>query len=240
MKRTKVEVKNRYAEIVTIADNELELSRGERIFTKEPETIEWIDGFEDDCIFFDIGANIGTFSLYAAKKIKNIKVYAFEPFALNYAKLNENININQLDNQITALPIAVNDKDSISTLNIGTFSQGTSGSQYNNSIDYQGQAFHPTFRQGCIGFSLDSLIEKGYLPVPDYIKIDVDGNEPLIINGAKQLLQNEKLKSILVELHEQNVKEIVPYLESINFNLSKTCKTGSDMSVLNYIFDRMY
>ena len=48
--------------------------------TKEPEIIKWIDGFDENCQFWDIGSNIGLYSCYAAKKIN---VMSFEPSVFN-------------------------------------------------------------------------------------------------------------------------------------------------------------
>jgi hypothetical protein len=58
---------------------------GFSMFRNDSEIPKWIDGFKKDSIFIDIGANIGMFSLYAAKK--NHKVIAFEPESLNFACL---------------------------------------------------------------------------------------------------------------------------------------------------------
>ena len=59
-------------------------------YSKEPETLSWIDNFDiyrksnsEDLIFWDIGANVGLYSIYAATKYDNISVFAFEPSALN-------------------------------------------------------------------------------------------------------------------------------------------------------------
>ena len=46
--------------------NKITATRVNSIFSKEPETIEWIKSFENNSIFWDIGANIGLYSLYAA------------------------------------------------------------------------------------------------------------------------------------------------------------------------------
>ena len=58
--------------------------------TKEPETLNWIRGFDAEDNLLDIGANIGIYSLYAAYKGGNVT--AIEPDALNYALLNLNIS----------------------------------------------------------------------------------------------------------------------------------------------------
>ena len=49
--------------------NNLVKWRVKTFFTKEPDTLKWIDNFKEDEIFWDIGANIGLYSLYAAKKV---------------------------------------------------------------------------------------------------------------------------------------------------------------------------
>ena len=61
--------------------------RGRTHLTKEPETIAWIDGFNEGDVFYDIGANIGVYSLYAAFK-KKTQVFAFEPSPFNFATLS--------------------------------------------------------------------------------------------------------------------------------------------------------
>ena len=60
--------------------------------TKEPETIEWIDTFAPGDVLFDIGANIGCYSIYAASR--SVRVMAFEPESQNYALINQNIFLN--------------------------------------------------------------------------------------------------------------------------------------------------
>ena len=82
--------------------------RANSLLTKEPETLEWINSFTENSTFWDIGANVGTYSLYASLK-RNIKVLAFEPAAPNFWVFNRNIEINQKQNNILAFCIAFND-----------------------------------------------------------------------------------------------------------------------------------
>jgi precorrin-6B methylase 2 len=60
--------------------------RVQSLFTKEPITLAWIDSFKEGETLFDIGANLGMYTVYAAV-MRNANVYAFEPEALNYAEL---------------------------------------------------------------------------------------------------------------------------------------------------------
>ena len=76
--------------------------RIDTLLTKEPETIEWINNFKDnkELVFWDIGANIGLYSIYAALRYKDIKIISFEPSTNNLRILSRNISINQLDEKI--------------------------------------------------------------------------------------------------------------------------------------------
>jgi len=58
-------------------------NRMDRIMSKEPETITWINSFEKDSVFFDVGANIGIYTLYSAV-IRENTVYSFEPHSASY------------------------------------------------------------------------------------------------------------------------------------------------------------
>ena len=79
-------------------------------YTKEPETLEWIDSFEEGSCFWDIGANIGLYSIYSASKINKIKVFSIEPSTSNLRVLSRNISINSFQDRISVLPFALSDK----------------------------------------------------------------------------------------------------------------------------------
>lgn len=83
--RRLVTARTDYGEIKFYCPNNLSLWRAETLLTKEPETIEWINSFGEGCVFWDIGANVGIYSMYAALKTK-ANVLAFEPAASNYYK----------------------------------------------------------------------------------------------------------------------------------------------------------
>src|SRR5262245_31131064 len=67
-------------------------TRSTSILSKEPDTIAWIDNFESSDVFWDIGANVGVFSLYAARQC-GVRVVAFEPSADNYMVLCKNVEM---------------------------------------------------------------------------------------------------------------------------------------------------
>ena len=96
--------------------NRLSFFRVKTFSTKEPETLDWIDQFQENKIFWDVGANIGLYSCYAAKK-KLCKVYAFEPSIFNLEWLGRNIFLNNLTDKIVVLPIPLTNKISENRLN---------------------------------------------------------------------------------------------------------------------------
>ena len=95
-KKKIISVKHNSLEVKFINNNELTLFRSLSFSNKEPETLKWINRFEKNSTFFDIGANVGLYSIYAAK-LTGANVYAFEPSVLNLEILYKNIDLNNLN-----------------------------------------------------------------------------------------------------------------------------------------------
>ena len=89
--------------------NQLNYFRATSFSNKEPETLEWIDQFPEKCVFWDIGANVGLYTVYAALR-KKCHVVAFEPSVFNLELLIRNLHLNRLHQQVTLLPLALSDK----------------------------------------------------------------------------------------------------------------------------------
>lgn len=181
---------------------ELALWRARTLLTKEPETLEWIDRFDDGDVYWDIGANVGVYALYAAISRK-LRVLAFEPSAANYYLLNRNIELNGLGGQMVAYCMALSDQGSIDTLNMQNTELGGALSSFGTTVDESGRQFVPKFRQGSIGFSVDGFVEQFDPPFPNHIKIDVDGIEDRIIAGAPKTLRDARLRSLSIELDDE-------------------------------------
>lgn len=237
----------RYGDIIFYCFGEIPLWRAETLLTKEPETIEWIDSFEKGDILWDIGANIGCYSLYAAKKGNS--VLAFEPSAANYFLLQKNIECNQFDKKIQAFCLAFSDTSEIGYLNMSTIQMGGAINNFgdiSDSIECVDEKHDVKFSQGMIGFSIDEFIRYYHIPTPNHIKIDVDGIENKIVRGAKHTLTNKKLKSLLIELdfnHPEYNKEIIRIVEEAGFTLGSkkhaaTFDSGKYVSIYNCIFIR--
>ncbi len=126
----------------------VEVWRAYTLHTKEPETLEWLDQLMPESVLWDIGANIGIYSLYAAKR--GVLVVAFEPNVTAYSILVNNVYLNELNDFILPLHMALP----------------------------------------------DSHFED--VPVPDAIKLDVDGPELDILLSMPEVLQ--QVREVLVEM----------------------------------------
>ena len=94
--------------------------RAKGLLTKQKATIAWIDGFAPDSVFWDIGANIGSYTLYAALR-PDIRVVAFEPAAVNYFILAANCELNAFGERVDCLPIGVGADKSVERLDVSQF-----------------------------------------------------------------------------------------------------------------------
>ena len=168
-------------------------------YKKEPETIEWIDNFKKDkkIIFWDIGSNIGLYSIYAATKIENIEVISFEPSTSNLRILSRNISINHLESKIKIfqIPLGIH-KNNFLEFSEGKFIEGESNNSIDKNINFEGKEMKPDNKYQIFSTNIDEIIDNQILDIPDYIKIDVDGVEHLILKGGIKLFKNPKILEI--------------------------------------------
>ena len=197
---------------------------------KEPETLEWIDGFDPRDSLLDIGANIGMYSLYAAQR--GNQVIALEPDCLNFALLVQNIRLNEYDDLISAYPFALNNNSGVLPLFVSRGEWGTAGNSFGEAIDQEGNSFKAKYVQHTYGISCQDLIQLMEVPV-NHLKIDVDGNEGLILKAASALLTSPSLKSILIELsgNRPDYGHCIELIHSHGFILYKTERS-------NHLFKR--
>lgn len=226
--------------------NETTLWRAETLFSKEPETIQWIRNFKPNSIFYDIGANVGMYSIFAAINNKKNKIYSFEPHAGNFMSLVKNININNVSKTTFSFPVALSNKTKFTILYLDNMISGDSGHCLENSLDHNLNKINLPYQQNSFTTSLDDLIGKWKFPIPNYVKIDVDGLESKIILGAKNLIKNKKLFSVLIEINPEREKDkdILKFFKKNNFIFDEfetekfRKKSGWNKGYANYIFFR--
>ncbi len=201
-----------------------EYSRCAKMFVKEPGTCEWIKNeLKPGQIFYDIGANIGVYTVLAAKMTgPGGKVFAFEPHSANFTRLLDNIVVNHLQEIVTPCNIALNDESNFFAFNYLTSGVGTSSSQLASKQAAPGAKQDSEISELKYSSSLDSLIGTGKFATPHHIKIDVDGNERLILRGMKNLLSSpERPRSIQVEIDKHSQEEIPQFMEAHEYIASE-------------------
>jgi len=225
--------------------NKKTLWRANTLLTKEPVTINWIRNFKKNSVFFDVGANVGMYSIFSAITNQS-KVFSFEPESNNFQILMENIVINNLSGYIKPYPIGISDFSELTTLFLSTFHKGASHHMLKESLDHNLKKKIAKIEQGIFSITLNDLIEKWNLPIPDYLKIDVDGIEFKIIDKSDLILKNPKLKSVLIEINSERDEdqEIIKILNKNKFIFdqkqveSALRKSGPHAGYAEYLFYR--
>ena len=166
---------------------------------KEPFTIDWLHGrVGAGDVLYDIGANVGAYSLVAAKKPGGgARVFSFEPNYATVASLCANILLNDVAGQVTPLPIALSSGTGASVLSLQSIEPGTARHLLGYGVEDDATA---VYQQPVITFRLDDAIEMFRLPLPNHIKLDVDGGEFGVLEGAARTLASPTLRSILIEV----------------------------------------
>lgn len=189
--------------------------RASTFSTKEPETLEWIDQFGSEGAFFDVGANIGLYSVYYAKT-QSGKVYAFEPSVLNLGLLAKNLKENGISDRVIIIPNPLTARNQISDLHMSSLDEGGALSTFGEQFGQDGQPIQEQMHFQTTGYSLDFLIEMGIVnEIPTLMKIDVDGIEHLVLQGAVNLLENQTLRTILIEVNDNFVDLAIGVRDSL-------------------------
>jgi len=136
-----------------------------------------------DDVIFDIGANFGYYTMFLTKYLRNkCKVYAFEPFPTTFQRLTKNVALNNMNDSINIYQMGVSGHSGHIPISVrvpnnsGSATFSTIGHHRLNSIEVDVT-------------SLDEFIEENKIRKIDFIKIDVEGYEPRVINGSKKLLK---------------------------------------------------
>jgi FkbM family methyltransferase len=210
-----------------LAPNLLNLFRVSTFHSKEPDTLEWINSMKLNSILWDIGANIGLYSIYAAKTRKS-RVYAFEPSVFNLELLARNIYLNSMQSTISIIPVALSYKMNFNMFKMTNTDWGGALSSFEHNINQDGQPVEEVFEYQTLGISLDGACDILNIPAPDYLKIDVDGIEHFILKGGMKLLQT--VSSVMIEINDdfpQQSEESTIILKNAGLILNKKSYLGN-------------
>lgn len=162
-------------------------------------------------LFIDIGSNIGCFTILASA-VKGAKGYCFEPVPATFNRLNNNLRLNDITDRVKAFNIGLSDKEEILcfTTDMNTTNRVVMDAKPDSNI----VSVKVT--------TLDRILKS---ESPTLLKIDVEGYETLVVNGALSTLGKESLNSVIIRLkghgarYGYDEREIIKFMESIGFNL---------------------
>lgn len=168
-----------------------------RRFNSEQRVLsDLLSQLRSDDVFYDIGANTGLYTLFAALACQDGTVVAFEPYGPNADLLERDIERNQVTN------VAV-ERTALSNKN-GTveFSQPPTKTVGYGSASISAKGEVTTQVSTATG---DELVANGSLPAPNIIKVDVEGAEPLVIDGMETVLSSPACRTVYCEVHQDDV-----------------------------------
>ena len=189
-------------------------------------------------VFYNLGACEGRFTVYSGKK--NIKTYAFEPDCYNFSVLEENIKINELQNNVFVFKYAISDVNKELYLLKNQPWEGGHCKVLENGERVE--LFKKCKEKELVkAVRIDDFIINNNLPYPDYIKVDVDGNEINFIEGADKTLNY--VKKIHIELTDDNKEIIIDKLSKYQLKIEKIydifCpKNKKYVGLYNYVFSK--
>jgi len=222
------------------------VKRAQYALAKERDTIAWLDRMPTGALLWDIGANIGVYTIYAGL-VRKAKVIAFEPGAANFAILNRNIFGNGLQECVAAYGICVGAKSEANRLFMQNIEAGGALHNFGAAVDYKGDQFDATFLQGSLSVSADALISEFGIEPPEYMKLDVDGLEQAILEGAKGVLGRKEFRSLLVEANlddRQGVEAVEKITRTAGLFREQNARYNNPrsvegVSIQNLIFSRI-
>ena len=187
---------------------------------KEPWTVTWLEecvGSGD--VVYDIGANVGPYALIAAGLVGPTgTVVAFEPAPSTLASLSANLVANSAEN-VVVMPHALSDQSGEMVLSLSSMDAGA-GVHYLGDSPRGPYGTKAIARQRVVAWRLDELVGVTSLPKPSHIKIDVDGAELDVLRGAGALLEEQALRTLLVEMEGELVDPVTALLDEHGFALT--------------------
>lgn len=198
----------------------------------EPETLDWIDALPAGASLLDIGSNVGRFALYAAARHRGrVSVAAVDPDLRVSQRLAKSITLNKLEGRIQNVVVGASDKDGHERMVFNyRVQQGHLGG---GSAVTERETYAYTIQT----MRIDSMVEQRIIEPPTHIKIDVDGHEIHVLDGAAATLRSPQMRSVLIEVDGETKARVQQQLADAGyvFRSSATLTSGLE----NLIYDRI-
>jgi FkbM family methyltransferase len=197
--------------------------------TKTAEQLFWMKLNLKDLVIYDVGAFHGLLTLYFARQGR--QVISYEPNTGNHARLMENLRLNGLTN-VLVRKVGAGSKSEVATMVVSPFMPG-GASVERDTVAGLLNSNTPVVSEQISITSLDDDIREKSLPVPDFVKIDVEGAELAVLEGARNTLFIHK-PQLFLEMHGETlnlklkkVAAIVAFLEELGYSEIRHVESGT-------------
>ena len=191
--------------------------RAKTVLQEEPLMISWVRAMDSHDVVLDIGANVGMYTILIASKVAT--VYSCDLDPLNISVLKENLFLNDLLQKVKIIPLACGAKTEMVDVKFRSLSYGdalqliSGGDETQSSGSNEYSSGHIS---SVLQMSLDELFADAKLVKPNKIKIDVDGNELTVLQGAKDLILSAN-EVYFEDSLSDSCKTVVQFLLSVGF-----------------------
>jgi FkbM family methyltransferase len=208
-----------------IAQNRTSIAKTQaRIDAERDELTEVIGELNSDDVFYDVGANTGLYTRFAAERCSH--VVAFEPSPPNLSELKRNAALGP--GEVTVVTVALSDTSG--TVRLNTPTDATPGHGTASITENRGRIVVGTARG-------DDMIESVTIPPPNVVKIDVEGAEEAVVRGLKDALADSRCRLVYCEIHKSEwsgaasrdtttASAVAGQLESMGFEIKRFDREG--------------
>ena len=184
----------------------------------------WLERPTDRGIFLDLGANIGRYTLLAAKHFAYKKVLAVEGSPVTYQLLQDTISLNGIEKTVISHQAAISNYEGVVQFQIDPYHLG------GGLVVDEKTGYLPFYRRDEVSITTVDILLKKYNLDPgevDFVKIDVEGLECEVLEGMKDLIREMPLGSyIMIEVADHNLNKVTGMLSEYGFKAA--AKDGND------------
>lgn len=206
-----------------------ELGRAARMTKREPGTVAWLASqIRDGDVVYDVGANIGIYTLFAGARVgSGGHVYAFEPHAGNVESLLRNVVASGLLDRVTVLSCPLAEAPRVADFWYHDLAPSAGLGRLGEDARVQRGEGAGVCAERKLVASVDELVERGAIPTPDLVKVDVEGNETGVLRGMESVLKSAaRPRSVQVEIDGETAAVIEQFMAACGFALDHKHRSG--------------
>lgn len=207
-------------------------NRAQGSYVGEPDMVDWLKReLRAGDVLWDVGSNVGAYSILAAKLCPQAKIFAFEPFIPTFAHLWDNIALNRVSEQVFPVNAGLLDHTAPEGLAVNDKRAGSSHHQVGEAGG--------TIRQGVLCLKGGDLPRLLGLPHPTLLKLDIDGLEVRAVEGLREVISHPVLRQAMIEIEAGKTEEPVQAIfEQCGFQRIPNPLTQPTNGAFNALFGR--